>query len=330
MTPILFLFFFSGVPKWFFLSFFYYLSFKTIVLKNIFLLLFCLIVNQIFSQENLPYQRPPEEIAKLVEAPPAPLLRISPDKTTMILLERSDFPSIEELSRPELRLAGLRINPDNYGPSRANYFVGITIRKLEGEVEIPANGLPSPLLISHLKYSPDSRKVAFLQNNPDGIELWWMDLKSGKAKKVTERRINAVVGNGFEWFSDSENFIFTAVPGNVEKPGDPGRVPTGPVIEENLGRKAPARTYQDLLKNNDDEVNFKHYASSELYIGSLRGEEKLIAQTAIHRDFSPSPDGKLIITETIHEPFSYLVPYYRFPTLVKVIDRNGKDVKIKL
>ena len=79
--------------------------------RIIYLLLLCLVSTLVSAQDSQGYQRPPEEIAKLVEAPLTPAVTLSPDKSLMALLDRSDYPSIEELSRPELRIAGLRINP---------------------------------------------------------------------------------------------------------------------------------------------------------------------------------------------------------------------------
>ena len=40
-----------------------------------------------------------------------------------------------------------------------------------------------------------------------------------------------------------------------------------------------------------------------------------------------SPDGKYILVETIHRPFSYIVPSYRFPTTVEIWDMDGNVVK---
>jgi hypothetical protein len=84
-----------------------------------------------FAQENLGYQRPPEEIAKLLEAPLTPFVSFSPDKQWMLLLDRSDFPTIEQLSRPELRIGGLRINPQNFGPSRSSYTIGLKVKRIK-------------------------------------------------------------------------------------------------------------------------------------------------------------------------------------------------------
>ena len=99
----------------------------------------------LLAQTNAGYQRPPEEIAKLVEAPLTPAVVLSHDKNWMALLDRSDFPTIEELSRPELRIAGLRINPENFGPSRTNPFIGLKFKNLKDMKDHAVSGLPEPL-----------------------------------------------------------------------------------------------------------------------------------------------------------------------------------------
>lgn len=109
-----------------------------------------------WGQENLTYQRPPEEIAKLVEAPSTPAVIFSPDKSWMVLLDRSDLPTIEELSRPELRIAGLRINPDNFRPSRNNFFINVKLKSMKDKKDFVVAGLPANLQISQVAFSPDS------------------------------------------------------------------------------------------------------------------------------------------------------------------------------
>ena len=67
---------------------------------------------------------PPKAIADIVDAPATPGVSISPDKKQILIMERSSLTSIEELSQPELRLAGLRINPATNGRSRSSYYTG--------------------------------------------------------------------------------------------------------------------------------------------------------------------------------------------------------------
>lgn len=293
------------------------------------LLLVCLLWASLtaFAQESMTYQRPPDEIAKLVEAPLTPAISISHDNAWMVFLDKSDYPSIEELSRPELRIAGIRINPDNFGPSRVSYLIGLKLKKLADNQEFQIKNLPSPLLISNVSFSPDSKKIAFLQNGPDKIELYVIDIATLTASKVTERRINSVTAGSYSWLSNSQQILFTAVPQNISALPVKSRVPTGPVVEENLGKKAPNRTYQDLLKNPYDEALFEYYATSELVLKDLNGGEKVLGAPAIYGAASPSPDGKLILTRVVHKPYSYIVPYFRFPQKISVVDVNGSLVK---
>ncbi len=279
------------------------------------------------AQINIGYQRPVEEIAKLLEAPLTPYVTFSPDNNWMVLLDRSDYPSIEELSRPEIRIAGLRINPENFGRSRGSYLIGLKLKSLDDKKEHEIANLPSPLLISDLSFSPDSKHMAFLQNDGDRIELWMVDVATKSASKVTDRKINNVFTNSFSWLSDSETIIFTAVPADLKPVPPKSRVPKGPVIEENLGKQAPSRTYQDLLENPYDEDLFDYYGTSEILIKKIGGTEKTIGPKALYVSADPSPDGKMIMVENIHKPYSYLVPYYRFPLKINIIDLNGKVVK---
>ncbi|MBL7871031.1 MAG: S9 family peptidase [Cyclobacteriaceae bacterium] len=295
-------------------------------MNKILLLVLGLVCLKGFSQGNVSYQRPPEEIAKLLEAPLTPFVSFSPDKQWMLLLERSDFPTIEELSRPELRIGGLRINPENFGPSRSNYTIGLKAKRLSDGAEVEIKNLPDPLTASSISFSPDSKHLAFLQNNADKIELWIINTEAMAATKLSERKVNTAMG-GYTWLSDSQQILFTAVPSTIKPLPQKSRIPTGPVVEENLGKKAPARTYQDLLKNPYDETVFDYYTQSDLILKNLNGQEKTLNTASINSEFTPSPDGKLILTEVIQHPYSYLVPAYLFPTTVSVIDLDGKLVK---
>jgi dipeptidyl aminopeptidase/acylaminoacyl peptidase len=295
-------------------------------MKNLLCIVLILSGFAVIAQESITYQRPPDDIAKLIEAPLTPGVTTSHDNAWMVMLERSDFPTIEELSRPELRIAGLRINPENFGPSRPNYFIGIKAKKIAENKEYEIKNLPAKPLISNVSFSPDSKRMAFLQNNSDKIELWVVDLTTMVASKITERKINIVVGGGYSWLSDSQNLLFQAVPANLTKVPEKSRVPVGPVIEENLGKKAPNRTYQDLLKSPHDEALFEYFATTDLVLKNVGGAEKILG-TSIFTSASPSPDAKMIMTRSLHRPFSYLVPFNRFPQLVKVIDLDGKVIK---
>lgn len=293
--------------------------------KNIlFLLIF--IASASWGQDNLAYQRPPEEIAKLVEAPSTPAVSFSPDKNWVALWDRSDLPTIEELSRPELRIAGLRLNPDNFGPSRNNFFINVKLKNMKDKKDFAVTGLPSPLQISQFAFSPDGKKIAFLNGTPQQIELWLIDVATQSARKITSQKVNATLSSPMSWLSDSQSILFLSVADGKGMPNK-SRVPTGPVVEENLGRKAPNRTYQDLLKNPYDEALFEYYTTAQLNKVSLQGGESKIGSPAVYISFSPAPDGQSVLVKKVKRPYSYIVPAGSFPQQVDVIGLDGSLIK---
>jgi hypothetical protein len=68
-----------------------------------------------FTQDATTYLTPPKALADLVNAAPTPSVSINSAGTLMLIIERSDLPSIADLSQPELKLAGLRLNPATNG-----------------------------------------------------------------------------------------------------------------------------------------------------------------------------------------------------------------------
>src|SRR5688500_9891124 len=76
------------------------------------------------------YRQPPSLLAAILDAPQPPAVFVSPDRNWLLLAERATLPSIAELSEPELRLAGLRINPRTGGQSRAVTGTGLRLRAL--------------------------------------------------------------------------------------------------------------------------------------------------------------------------------------------------------
>jgi dipeptidyl aminopeptidase/acylaminoacyl peptidase len=103
--------------------------------------------------------------------------------------------------------------------------------------------------------------------------------------------------------------------------------PTGPIIQQSLGRTAANRTYQDLLQNSADESMFEHYATSQIAVVSITGESAPIGAPGIHLQATPSPDGRYILVRTIRRPFSYIVPVGAFPSVIEVWDARGQLVK---
>ncbi len=282
----------------------------------------------IFAQESTGYQMPPAAIAGLIDAAPTPGISLSPDNRWMMLLEREELPSIEEVAQEELRLAGVRINPRTNGPSRVSHFSGIGIRPLAADgKEIPIQGLPENLKITNASWSPDGSSIAFLQTTNEGVELWVIELASAKARRLTGSVVNAALQGGYAWLSDSKALIFKQIPANRGAIPAKLEAPLGPTIQSNEGEAAPVRTYQDLLSNQYDEALFEYYTTSQLSLLELASGKVTPLATGIISGFSPSPDGRFALVYQINKPFSYIVPYYRFAQTATIYDRSGKPVR---
>ena len=249
----------------------------------------------VFAQEPaVTYQMPPQVLADIIDAPPTPGVYLTPDKEWLLLLERPGNPSIEEVAAPELRLAGLRINPRANGPSRSRPLNGLVFQNLESGEEVRVTGLPEEPKITGLSFSPDGEKIAFVVNVDDDLTLWYAEVKDGKAKRVTQKglRLNAVYGRPYAWRFDSKSFVARTVPADRgEAPSEP-IAPAGPIVQENLGKKTPARTYQDLLQNHHEEALYDYYNTSQLVLLDLKGTAIKHGEPDIFRSVTVSPDGE--------------------------------------
>src|ERR1700722_3658254 len=124
-----------------------------------------------FAQTALTYQKPPVEIEKLLDAPRTPVVQVSPDHALLLVEQPQTFPTIAEVAQPRYRLAGIRFDPATNGPSREVSIVKLWLRPVAGGEHRPIAGLPAMLKASHLTWSPDSKHVAFVQRESNGLQL---------------------------------------------------------------------------------------------------------------------------------------------------------------
>ena len=298
-------------------------------MKYIFLSLSCLFMFfETNAQVDLGYQTPHGDILELADAERPPSLRLNTDGDQGFMLYRNSYKTIAELSETELRLAGLRINPTTNISSRQTYYYKITLFDVGSGEESAVKGLPENPKLANFRFSNDDSKLAFTHTTKKGVELWVLDMKTNAAKRIVEDRINANMGSPFAWFKDDQSILVKLLPSKRPNLIDKSKaIPNGPTVSENAGSKAQNRTYQDLLKNPNDEKNFETLAQSELWKVNLKGEKSLWKKNAMHRGISFSPDGNFILLTTIHRPFSYIVTYSRFPSQTTVFDTDGNNIK---
>ncbi len=282
----------------------------------------------IASADTTPvYREPSPALTAIVDAPPTPLPSLSPDRTRLLLLERPNLPGIEEVAAPEIGLGGTRIHPRLYGPSRTRPLNGLTIVDIASGETRAVQGLPPSPRLNHVTWSPDGRHVAFTHEAADGIELWVADIGQARARRLTRPVLNLCAEADPEWL-DAETLLCTIRPEGQGAPPEEPRVPEGPVIQESTGEKAAAVTYQDLLEDPHDEALFEHYFASRLARVSLKGKVTPIGEPGLIASFQGSPDGKWIVVETMHRPWSYLVPMERYPRRVEILDRDGAVARL--
>lgn len=301
-------------------------------MKNPLLLLLLLIgVGFAFGQSDVTYQTPSKEILDLVDAPLPPTVSMNTEGTKAVLLYRRAYKTIAELSEAELRLAGLRINPKTNISSRQSYYFQIKLLDVKSSKELAIKGLPEEGQFSNLSWSEQEDKIALTNTIASGVELWIIDIATASAKKITDATLNANMGRPYLWLKSGDALLVQLLPSDRKPLIDKSTtVPTGPTISENDGKKAQNRTYQDLLTDKNDEFNFEQLARSTLYKVTLDGEKTQWKETDIYRDLSLSPDGKYVMVTTIDKPYSYLVPYPRFPAKTDIYTTNGQFVKTML
>lgn len=272
------------------------------------------------------YQKPPQPVLDVLNAPVPPQGVISPARDYILLVQGVRYPPITELAQPMLRLAGMRINPNTTGPHRDQYFVGMTLKKIadgsERKIDLPAGSkVGAPM------WSTDGKRFAFTNTMANGIELWSGDASNGRVWKLKNVAVNAVYGTPVQWMPDNRTLLVQTVPAKRGAVPAEDSVPKAPNIQESSGRPGPVRTYQDLLKNPHDEDLFDFYATAQLaFVDSESGKATPLGKPAIFDTAEPSPDGAHILVARLHRPYSYLNPADDFPLEVEVWSRDATVV----
>lgn len=280
-----------------------------------------------FAQNDLKYQMPPKDLAGVVDAPVTPAMQTDPSGKFALFLTRSENPTIEDFADEMLRLAGLRIDPVINAGSRPSYSIDIELMALNSLEKKRFTGLPEPLKIMQVSWAPDSRGFTFFQLTPKGLFLWYADVATLTARKLSDRPVNGLLGSAMDWLPTSTGLICKMIPfGRGPRPAV-SQLHTGPVVQETSGNKAAVRTNQDMLTGPQDEKLFDYFGQAEVILVNLDGPSKTILPTDIYTRIDVAPGGEYVLTERVTKPYSYLVGYSAFPSVIELIDLNGKIVR---
>ena len=278
------------------------------------------------AQPATGYRTPAPELKAIVDAPRAPQLSLSPRRDLAALQQIPPLPSIALVAQPELKLAGLRLNPRSYSPSRFSFASDLWLMDIATGKDIRIEGLPQPLSLAAISWSPDQKYIALIQQDPNtgGNALWLVDVGVRKARKLLDQPLNTVSG-GPRWMPDSQRLLVHL---RVGQGGAPAAeiVPSGPNMQETRGTGSvrQLRTYQDILRNEGDARTLEHYLRIQPAFASLDGKVSNIGAPDLYVGLSPSPDGKHLLAQRIERPFSYIVPMNFFPRRIDVMDLSGQ------
>ena len=205
----------------------------------------------VIAQDDGSYKMPPKAIVDMLLAKPAPNVSVDDKGEWMLLTEVSLYPSVEELAKPELRIAGQRINPQNFSPSRVNFISNFWLKNITTGKEYKISCLPSPLCGITINWSPNFKKIGITHSTNDRIDLYVVDVASQKATKINKTPLNVVAVN-YQWYDDNSLLYLTTLKPASAAPSKPLK-PLGPTVQENYGKASPRPTFQDMIKSPYDE-----------------------------------------------------------------------------
>jgi dipeptidyl aminopeptidase/acylaminoacyl peptidase len=278
------------------------------------------------------YRLPPAALQDIVDAARAPALSLSPRRDIVAVVQTPPLPGIAEVAQPELKLAGLRINPRTCASSRFSFGADLAFLEVATRKERRIRGLPRGLRVSDLSWSPDQRHLAFthvaLKGERGAVELWVVDIAECKARKLSPQPLSAVLTRGFNWLPDSSGLLVHWRPAGIGKAPVSSGIPSGPIEQDSTsdGHVRQLRTYQDLLKNEDDARLFEYYITVQMAIVDLHGKTRLVGAPGQFSRTSLSPSGEYILTQSVTRPYSYIVPASSFGERVEVRDLHGDVV----
>src|SRR5690606_8855529 len=247
------------------------------------------------------YALPTPALRAIVDAPVAPRLSLSPRRDLIAYMQVPSLPGIDVVAQPELKLAGLRIHPRTHSASAFSFIDDLWLQAVDGGAERRIEGLPRPLALASMQWSPDQRHIAFshVDARAGRVELWMVDVDAGRARRLVDQPLGSVVGSGFDWLPDSRGLVALLRPdGQRPAPVSDG-VPAGPNIQQTDGdgRVQSLRTYQDLRGNAHDEALFAYYMTSQLARVGLDGRVQRIGAPEMYVGASVSPDGRHLLRQ---------------------------------
>ncbi len=304
---------------------------KKYIMNRFFCLLFgCLSVLTASVLQADSYQSVESPIHELIrsQGTATPLFNESNDG--LLKLYYQTMPSISYVAREQLKLGGLRFNPQNYTSISNSYINKIIYLNLvtQKETEIKFKDQD---IIRQVQWSPSGHYIAITVEQNLCHELWIYSVQSNVKSKVPQVCLNSVSSRGLSWLNLKDELIIK-VRTQQQKNGliQTKITPNGPVTFDSKGIVSQNRTYPDLLKNKSDFDLFEKALMSEYKI--LRVDHKVnfkiqtLFKPYLYAGIEFSPDENYILVSRYKKPFSMSVPLSLFAISVDIYHKNLKLV----
>ena len=190
------------------------------------------------------YREPPEAVRKIVTRPPHPQLAFAPDRTRcLVRTQREALPPVAELARKELKLAGMRLDPEQNSRSKLGGSVHM-------DVADTPDGRPWGTSPSHPLLPPEADwGEPASGGGGGGAEAAAAFFRGGRVTGYPEGMLV-----NYASFNESGDFlVFT-----LRSDGEPGSPPRGPL--ELWGCSCSDRTARPLLPGVSLNGVFQTYA----------------------------------------------------------------------
>ena len=154
------------------------------------------------------YEEPPAPIAAILDAKSPPSVSVSPDGVWMLELERPSLRSLDELAAPRVKVAGIKLDPRTFGPSRPYLYRGLALRTVRGNQRTDL-ALPDDARVGNVSWHRDSDKLSFTLTSAEGLSLW-VATTDGALTQLTEPVLNATYGAPCDWLPGDQVIIATS------------------------------------------------------------------------------------------------------------------------
>ena len=268
------------------------------------------------------WQQPPKALVDCITAAPPPAVSVSPTREWLVASEREGLPDLATIARPSLALAGLRIDPSTRGREGGERTLGfVLISTRDGsqrKVATPQGGdLGAPV------WNARGDRFVCTHTTATGIELWLAEVATGKTRRIEGVRVAATLGAPVRWLSDQDRLLVQLV-AHEGPPPAAAPAPAGPNVEQTRGRKAPVRTYQDLLRSEHDQALFEHYMTTQIaLVDPDLGRVERLGAPGLYTQVDASPDAKHLLVTRLMRPYSYRLPASGFAKEITVWDLGG-------